>query len=265
MCYWIKVWRLLLPAKYNCSLKSKLVAAITSLIFVWLTVFACARSVLPGVPRSLATTNIQSTSVLLQFEQGFTGYTSITSWIVESQRDHVESSDAWTRIYSTSDPDASAITVYGLRPYTAYRLRLIAENIAGQSVPSAPTAWFDTLKTVPTTAPGDLTVRALNESALVVRWMVSSCTFLWFLFAKIVCHYVVDSRLQDCLLRFYYYCVVGSQAQKCVILLGYKILSVWLIASHQTGFDTPFLCYNCFMFQLTNCTLTHEARADIIY
>jgi protein sidekick len=130
--------------------------------------------VLPAAPRNLAITNIQPTAALLQFEPGFSGYTSITTWIVQSQKDRVESASTWMQTYSVSDPDATAIMVQGLRPYTSYRLRIVAVNIAGHSDPSKPTLWFDTLKAVPSIPPSDVTVRAWNETALLIRWMVNS-------------------------------------------------------------------------------------------
>jgi protein sidekick len=127
--------------------------------------------VLPLAPRNLAVTNIQSTSVMLQFKPGFDGFTSITTWILESQMDRIESE--WSERTKISNPDASAIEVLGLRPYTAYRLRIIAVNVAGRSQPSVPTMWFDTLKTVPSVWPSEISVKAWNETALLVQWMVS--------------------------------------------------------------------------------------------
>ena len=130
-------------------------------------------TVLPDAPCNLAVTNIQSSSVLLQFEQGFSGHSLITAWIVELQRDRIDSLNVWFWTKTVHDPFASAVVVQGLRPSKSYRLRLIAENVAGRSSPSAPTAWFDTLKAVPAAAPSDVAIRALNETALLVRWMVS--------------------------------------------------------------------------------------------
>ena len=45
----------------------------------------CFFTELPTEPRNLAITNIQSSSVLLQFVPGFDGYTSISKWVVEAQ------------------------------------------------------------------------------------------------------------------------------------------------------------------------------------
>lgn len=84
----------------------------------------------------------------LQFVPGFDGKTIITAWIVEGQ---VGSATAWTRVFNASQPKARSLVVNGLRPYTAYRLRLVAENVVGRSPPSGPTERFQTLQV---TTPG---------------------------------------------------------------------------------------------------------------
>jgi len=126
----------------------------------------------PDAPTSLAVTNIHATQVQLRFIPGFSGHTYISSWILEAQKDYVVSNDSWTWIYSTFDPDAVSLTVLGLQPFAAYRLRLRAVNVAGQSPPSQPTAWFDTLQAAPSRPPTGLIVRPLSETALLVRWAV---------------------------------------------------------------------------------------------
>ena len=50
---------------------------------------------------------------------------------------------------------------------------MLAVNIAGQSEPSTPSLWFDTIQAAPTSPPQEVTVWAVNETALRVRWMVS--------------------------------------------------------------------------------------------
>ena len=42
-----------------------------------------------------------------------------------------------------SAPKARSITVEGLRPYTQYQLRLIAENVKGRGAPSEPSQAFE--------------------------------------------------------------------------------------------------------------------------
>ena len=60
-----------------------------------------------------------------------------------------------------------------LRPYTKYRLRIIAVNIVGRSNASLPSREFQTLQAAPGVPPGSVTVRALNATALRVSWTVS--------------------------------------------------------------------------------------------
>ena len=100
-------------------------------------------------------------------------------WIVEAQtrQESEEEGTAWALLYQTSDSEPTShglvITVENLYPYTHYRLRLMAENIAGQSERSEPSSWFQTIQAAPTSAPEEVTVRAINETALRVRWTVS--------------------------------------------------------------------------------------------
>ena len=68
---------------------------------------------------------------------------------------------------------ARSIQVDNLRPYTRYRLRIIAENIVGRSNASLPTRSFQTQQAAPGVPPGSVTVRALNATALRVSWTVS--------------------------------------------------------------------------------------------
>ena len=65
------------------------------------------------------------------------------------------------------------VQVENLSPYTAYQLRLIAENDVGRSDPSSPTRDFMTLKAVPEIAPRDVTVTLVSATAFRVSWLVS--------------------------------------------------------------------------------------------
>lgn len=122
---------------------------------------------LPGPPKSLAVTNIEARSVLLQFIPGFDGKTTINLWIVEAQ---TENNSSWVRIYSISDPTANQILVKNLLPYTRYKLRIIAQNIVDNSEPSEPCNQFQTKQAAPGVAPEDVTPRAINSTAIRVRW-----------------------------------------------------------------------------------------------
>ena len=76
-------------------------------------------------------------------------------------------------ILQISQPEARSFEVQNLKPYTYYKLRIIAENVKGRSNASEPTRQFQTLQAAPDAAPGNLTVRALNATALRVSWTVS--------------------------------------------------------------------------------------------
>lgn len=123
--------------------------------------------VLPTEPSNLGISNIETTSVQLQFTPGFNGKTSITKWIVQAQ---IEDDTEWTDIFSMKAPDATYLTVAPLVPYTHYILRMIAQNIVGQSDPSLPSRRFQTKQAPPAKPPGNLTVWAVNETALRISW-----------------------------------------------------------------------------------------------
>lgn len=86
--------------------------------------------------------------------------------------------DEWVKIYEKVDPAASSLTVQNLQPYTLYTLRLVAVNVAGESDPSEPTRQFQTIQAPPTSPPPEVTVRAINETAIRVRWKVVSYSCL---------------------------------------------------------------------------------------
>lgn len=66
--------------------------------------------VLPEPPITLALSNIEAFSVVVQFTPGFDGNSSITKWIVEAQ---TARNDHWFKIFEVSEPDASTLTVNG--------------------------------------------------------------------------------------------------------------------------------------------------------
>lgn len=124
--------------------------------------------VLPQPPTQLALSNIEAFSVVLQFTPGFDGNSSITVWTVEAQTDR---NRTWSPICDVSAPDATTITVTGLQPFSAYRLRLLATNVVGASNASEPTKDFQTIQARPRHAPMNVTVRAMSARELRVRWI----------------------------------------------------------------------------------------------
>ncbi|CAG9861808.1 unnamed protein product [Phyllotreta striolata] len=124
--------------------------------------------VLPHPPSKLALSNIEAFSVVLQFTPGFDGNSSITKWTVEAQTSR---NTTWFVAYEITDPDATTITVTGLVPFTVYRLRLVANNVVGASVPSEATKEFQTIQAPPAFPPKNVTVRAMSATELRVRWI----------------------------------------------------------------------------------------------
>uniref|UniRef100_A0A182KGT8 Fibronectin type-III domain-containing protein n=1 Tax=Anopheles christyi TaxID=43041 RepID=A0A182KGT8_9DIPT len=116
----------------------------------------------------LALSNIEAFSVVIQFTPGFDGNSSITSWIVEAQ---TARNLTWFVVHELHDPDASTVTVLGLTPFTAYRLRITACNVVGRSEPSEATKDFQTIQAPPKHPPFNVTVRAMSATELRVRWI----------------------------------------------------------------------------------------------
>jgi protein sidekick len=127
--------------------------------------------VLPHPPSKLALSNIEAFSVVLQFTPGFDGNSSITKWTVEAQ---TARNASWFQVFEISDPDATTITVTGLVPFTLYKLRLIANNVVGASIPSEASKEFQTIQAPPAHPPKNVTVRAMSATELRVRWIVCS-------------------------------------------------------------------------------------------
>ncbi|XP_068898271.1 protein sidekick isoform X6 [Tenebrio molitor] len=124
--------------------------------------------VLPHPPSKLALSNIEAFSVVLQFTPGFDGNSSITKWTVEAQ---TARNASWFQVFEISDPDATTITVTGLVPFTLYKLRLIANNVVGASIPSEASKEFQTIQAPPAHPPKNVTVRAMSATELRVRWI----------------------------------------------------------------------------------------------
>ncbi|PAV92252.1 hypothetical protein WR25_09019 [Diploscapter pachys] len=122
---------------------------------------------LPGRPSSLSITDVQARSVRLNFVPGFDGHTSIKQWIVEAR---IAESTIFTHIFSISAPKARSIAVEGLRPYTQYQLRLVAENVKGRGAPSEPSQAFETKQTNPEMLSAKMFADPISATAISVSW-----------------------------------------------------------------------------------------------
>ncbi|EYB98311.1 hypothetical protein Y032_0132g1710 [Ancylostoma ceylanicum] len=122
---------------------------------------------LPGRPTSLTVSDIRARAVLLNFVPGFDGHTAIRQWIVEAK---IADSSVFQVIYNVSAPKARSIPVEGLRPYTRYQLRLIAENVRGRGAPSEPSVAFETKQTNPETPASRLFAEPLSSTSLSLSW-----------------------------------------------------------------------------------------------
>ncbi|KAK0397791.1 hypothetical protein QR680_002272 [Steinernema hermaphroditum] len=105
---------------------------------------------LPGKPSKIVISNVNSRNCRLSFTPGFDGHTVISKWIVEARSG---SSSIYSQIFNISAPYAESFVVQGLRPYTRYQLRLIAENVRGRGPPSEPSASFETNSDYPEDGP----------------------------------------------------------------------------------------------------------------
>ena len=131
------------------------------------TIQSGVEPVLPEPPTRLAVSNIDAFSAVVQFTPGFDGNSSISKWIVEASSAR---NATWSTIFEVSEPDASTVTVKNLVPYMEYRLRLVANNVVGRSIPSEPTKKFQTIQARPKHAPKNVTIRAHEFTKLNVRW-----------------------------------------------------------------------------------------------
>ncbi|XP_024140669.1 protein sidekick-2 isoform X3 [Oryzias melastigma] len=127
---------------------------------------------LPGPPTNLAVSNIGPRSVTLLFKPGYDGKTSISRWLVEAQVGAVGENEDWVIVHQVSnEPEARALEVPNLNPYTLYRFRMRQVNIVGTSPPSQPSRKIQTLPAPPDISPANVTLRTASETSLWLRWM----------------------------------------------------------------------------------------------
>ncbi|XP_069762286.1 protein sidekick-1 isoform X2 [Narcine bancroftii] len=127
---------------------------------------------LPGAPSNLVISNISPRSVMLQFQPGYDGKTSISKWIVEGQIGVTGEDEEWVLLYEVeNEPDAKALEILNLIPYTYYRFRIKQMNVVGSGPASSPSREIQTLQAPPDIAPASVTVRTASETSLWVRWV----------------------------------------------------------------------------------------------
>uniref|UniRef100_A0A914QBI7 Sidekick n=1 Tax=Panagrolaimus davidi TaxID=227884 RepID=A0A914QBI7_9BILA len=122
---------------------------------------------LPGKPTSLGISDIGPRSVVLQFVPGFDGHSFIKKWHVEAC---IGTSSIFTEIFNISAPKARSFIVEGLRPYTTYKLRLIAENVRGRGGPSDSSRVFQTRQTEPENSPEKLFAEPISDNQISLVW-----------------------------------------------------------------------------------------------
>uniref|UniRef100_T1GDI4 Fibronectin type-III domain-containing protein n=1 Tax=Megaselia scalaris TaxID=36166 RepID=T1GDI4_MEGSC len=108
------------------------------------TIQSGVEPVLPHPPTSLALSNIEPFSVVLQFTPG---------------------------LMVTHQSFGGQLKVKHQEMSLGSQLRLIATNVAGSSEPSEPTKEFQTIQARPMHAPFNVTVRAMSATELRVRWI----------------------------------------------------------------------------------------------
>uniref|UniRef100_A0A8C6TZX2 Sidekick cell adhesion molecule 2a n=1 Tax=Neogobius melanostomus TaxID=47308 RepID=A0A8C6TZX2_9GOBI len=127
---------------------------------------------LPGPPTNLAVSNIGPRSVTLQFKPGYDGKTSISRWQVEAQIGIIGENEEWLLVHElANEPDARALNVHDLNPYTVYRFRMRQVNIVGTSPPSQTSRKIQTLQAPPDISPANVTLRTASETSLWLRWV----------------------------------------------------------------------------------------------
>ncbi|XP_044155181.1 protein sidekick-2 isoform X1 [Bufo gargarizans] len=127
---------------------------------------------LPGAPTNIAITHIGPRSVTLQFRPGYDGKTSISRWQVEAQVGTQGESEEWVLIHQlANEPNARALVVPKLTPFTFYSFRMRQVNIVGTSPPSLASRRIQTLQAPPDMFPANVTLRTASQTSLWVRWV----------------------------------------------------------------------------------------------
>ncbi|XP_047000635.1 Down syndrome cell adhesion molecule-like protein Dscam2 [Schistocerca americana] len=96
----------------------------------------------------------------------YSGHAPISHYIVQFQEED-SSLNVWNNV--TVGGSARTARLGGLKPATAYKLRLVAVNEVGPSAPSDPTTAY-TLQEAPSGPPIDISVEATMPESLLVRW-----------------------------------------------------------------------------------------------
>ncbi|XP_028264625.1 protein sidekick-1-like [Parambassis ranga] len=127
---------------------------------------------LPGAPSNLVISNISPRTATLRFRPGLDGKTAISRWIVEGQVVNEDGKEEpWRVVYQKDNqPDADALEIPNLTPFTQYRFRLQQVNIVGSSPMSAPSRVIQTLQAAPDTHPSSLSLVSATQTSLRLRW-----------------------------------------------------------------------------------------------
>ncbi|XP_028450243.1 protein sidekick-1 isoform X1 [Perca flavescens] len=127
---------------------------------------------LPGAPSNLVISNISPRTATLRFRPGPDGKTAISRWIVEGQVVKLDGKDEdWRVVYQKENqPDADALEIPDLTPFTQYRFRMRQVNIVGVSALSAPSRIIQTLQAAPDTHPSNLTLLSATQTSLRFKW-----------------------------------------------------------------------------------------------
>ncbi|XP_034045142.1 protein sidekick-1-like isoform X2 [Thalassophryne amazonica] len=127
---------------------------------------------LPGAPSNLIISNISPRTATLKFQRGADGKTAISQWIVEGQVAKEDGGEeAWRVLYrKDNQPDADALEIPNLTPFTKYRFRMQQVNIVGSSPLSAPSRIIQTLQAAPDTHPSSLTLVSTTQTSVRFQW-----------------------------------------------------------------------------------------------
>ncbi|XP_055334762.1 protein sidekick-like [Paramacrobiotus metropolitanus] len=125
---------------------------------------------LPCPPSNLVITSVEAKKAVVQFDPGCDGNTSILQINVDIQTRDMKA-DEWKRLLEVTENTSNPmVQLEKLGPSVEYRIRLSVDNVVGQSAPSRPSDWFQTLADSPSNPPGNLTLRAINATAIRARW-----------------------------------------------------------------------------------------------
>ncbi|RWS28626.1 cell adhesion molecule-like protein, partial [Leptotrombidium deliense] len=121
----------------------------------------------PEAPRNLKITEVQSRQIVLSWFESSNGNSPLLSYLIQ----YIHSNGSWNHRFDTTAVPAKELThsINGLTPSSEYKIRVIAENVFGKSLPSEEIT-VKTSEEAPSFTPANVKVESINSRTLQVHW-----------------------------------------------------------------------------------------------